>query len=147
MSHKPTVRALAIGDYDRWMALWQAAGLHSVRPLGRDGREAFSRQLKGGTHTMIGLEVDGRLVGVVLATHDGRKGWINRLAVLPAHRRSGYAVRLVAEAESVLRAEGISVIAALIEPQNEASLELFRKLGYEDASGLHYVRKKDSPED
>jgi ribosomal protein S18 acetylase RimI-like enzyme len=96
---------------------------------------------------MIGLEVDGRLVGVVLATHDGRKGWINRLAVLPAHRRSGYAVRLVAEAESVLRAEGISVIAALIEPQNEASLELFRKLGYEDASGLHYVRKKDSPED
>ena len=146
MSERVTVRTLALADYDRWMELWQTAGLHSVRPLGRDSREAFARQLASGAHTMIGLEVEGTLAGVVLATHDGRKGWINRLAVLPAYRRRGFAARLVAEAEDVLHAEGILVIAALIEPENEASLGLFRKLGYEEARGLHYVRKKDSQE-
>jgi len=138
------LRLLGLDDYPRWMEVWQRAGLHSVRPQGRDSREAFARQMAAGTHTVIGLEVDGTLAGVVLATHDGRKGWINRLAVLPEHQHRGYAARLVAEAERVLRELGITVIAALIEPGNDASLALFGKLGYREATGMHYVSKRDS---
>jgi hypothetical protein len=88
MSGQITVRTLTLEDYDRWMSVWQRAGLHSIRPKGRDSREAFARQFASGTHTMIGLELSGELIGVVLATHDGRKGWINRLSVLPEYRRS-----------------------------------------------------------
>jgi hypothetical protein len=40
MSERVTVRTLALADYERWMELWQIAGLHSVRPLGRDSRDA-----------------------------------------------------------------------------------------------------------
>lgn len=141
-----TVRRLSLADYDRWIAVWQRAGLHSVRPKGRDSREAFEHQLASGTHTVVGLERDGELVGVVLVTHDGRKGWINRLAVLPGFRGRGYAKRLLAEAEAVLRAHGMTVIAALIEPGNEASLDLFRSLGYVETPGMHYLSKRDSPD-
>jgi ribosomal protein S18 acetylase RimI-like enzyme len=144
MSEVITVRVLGLDDYSQWMDVWQRAGLHSIRPRGRDSREAFARQLASGTHTMIGLEVGGTLVGVVLATHDGRKGWINRLAVVPEHHHRGYAARLVAEAERVLREQGITVIAALIEPGNDGSLNLFRKLGYLEATGMHYVSKRES---
>jgi len=145
MSGEITVRTLTLEDYDRWMSVWQRAGLHSIRPEGRDSRDAFARQLAGGTHTMIGLELSGELIGVVLATHDGRKGWINRLAVLPEYRRQGYASRLVAEAERVLRAQGMTVIAALIEPGNDVSLVLFTKLGYvEPPDDMHYLTKRDS---
>ena len=145
MSGEITVRTLTLEDYDRWMSVWQRAGLHSIRPKGRDSRDAFARQLAGGTHTMIGLELSGELIGVVLATHDGRKGWINRLAVLPEYRLQGYAARLVAEAERVLRAQGMTVIAALIEPGNDVSLVLFTKLGYvEPPDGMHYLTKRDS---
>ena len=140
------VHKLITEGYDRWMSVWQRAGLTTVRPTGRDSREAFARQLAGGTHTVIGLEVGDELVGVVLATHDGRKGWINRLAVLPEHRRKGYAGRLVAAAEQVLRDQGMTVIAALIEPENEGSLDLFQKLGYVEQVGLHYVSKRDRAE-
>jgi len=141
------IRTLTLEDYDRWMSVWQRAGLHSAKPKGRDSREAFARQFATGTHTMIGLEVDGELVGVVLATHDGRKGWINRLAVLPQYRRRGYAARLIAEAERVLRAQGMTIIAALIEGGNNASLALFQKLGYvELPGGVHYLSKRDSAE-
>jgi ribosomal protein S18 acetylase RimI-like enzyme len=143
MSEDITVRVLSLDDYDRWMQVWQRAGLHSVRAQGRDSRVAFARQLASGTHTMIGLQVGTELVGVVLATHDGRKGWINRLAVLPEHRHRGYAALLVAEAERALKKQGITVIAALIEPENDASLALFRRLGYVEASGMHYVSKRE----
>jgi ribosomal protein S18 acetylase RimI-like enzyme len=145
VNDQATVRTLTLADYDRWMAIWQAAGLHSIRPRGRDSREAFAGQLNSGTHTMLGLELSGELIGVVLATHDGRKGWINRLAILPEYRRLGYAARLVAEAERVLHEQGISIIAALIETGNDASLTLFRKLGYNELpDGIHYVSKRDS---
>jgi ribosomal protein S18 acetylase RimI-like enzyme len=127
------------------MSVWQRAGLHSLRPRGRDSREAMARQLASGTHTLIGLEQRGELIGVVLATHDGRKGWINRLAVLPEHRRQGHATRLVAEAERVLRAQGMTVIGILVEAGNDASLALFGNLGYvELPGGTHYLSKRDS---
>ena len=138
------IRILRLEDYDRWMSVWQRSGLHSIRPHGRDTREAFARQLATGTHIMIGLDVSDELVGVALATHDGRKGWINRVAVLPEYRRRGYASRLVTEAERVLREQGMTVIAALIEGGNEASLRLFDTLGYvELQGGTHYVSKRD----
>lgn len=141
-----SVRALSLDDYERWMSVWERAGLHSTRPVGRDSRSAFERQLASGTHTMLGLERDGELIAVVLLTHDGRKGWINRLAVLPQWQGRGYAKRLVAEAERVLQGQGMTVIAALIEPGNEASLALFRRLGYVEAEGMHYLSKRDSPD-
>ena len=146
MGEETTVRVLSLNDYERWMEVWQRAGLHSVRPQGRDSRQSFARQLASGTHTVIGLEVAARLVGVVLATQDGRKGWINRLAVLPEYRRRGYATHLVAEAERALHEQGLTVIAALIEPENDASLALFRRLGYLEAVGMHYVSKRESGE-
>jgi len=140
-----TIRRLTLKDYDRWMSVWGRSGLHSIRPHGRDSREAFARQFATGTHTMIGLEADGELVGVTLATHDGRKGWINRVAVLPECRCRGCASRLVAEAERVLREQGITVIAALIEEGNDLSLALFSDLGYvELPGGIHYVSKRES---
>ncbi|WP_119073087.1 GNAT family N-acetyltransferase [Aggregatilinea lenta] len=136
------VVTLTAGDYDAIRALWDAAGL-PVRPAGRDSREAFEDQLERGTQTVIGLEQGGRLIGVVVATNDGRKGWINRLAVDPAVRRQGAGQRLIAEAECVLKAQGMGIIAALIEGSNSASLALFRQAGYDSHPDLHYVSKRD----
>ena len=145
MDQRAVLRRLRLADYDGWMAVWQRSGLHSIRPLGRDSREAFERQFASGIHTMLGLEVGSELVGVVLTTHDGRKGWINRLAVVPEFRRQGHASRLVGEAERLLREQGMTVIALMIEPGNEASLALFNQLGYvELEGGIHYLTKRES---
>jgi ribosomal protein S18 acetylase RimI-like enzyme len=135
---------LKADDYPRIMALWQAAELH-VRSMGRDSREAFERQLAGGIQTAVGVETEsGDLIGVVLVTHDGRKGWINRLAIHPDWRRQGLAKSLIAAAEDLLHKQGIDVIAALIEPKNTASLKLFQATGYFDSPGIHYVTKRSS---
>jgi ribosomal protein S18 acetylase RimI-like enzyme len=142
---KPPSR-ISASDYQRVIALWQAAGLH-IRPSGRDSEEAFARQCESGLQTGIGIENEaGELVGVTLATHDGRKGWINRLAVHPEYRRQGVAAALIEAAEEALRAQGMDVIAALIEQDNIASLSLFEKNGYIEHVGLHYVSKRSSDE-
>ena len=140
-----TIRPLGLDDYEALLALWQRAGLHSIKPQGRDSRASIARQLASGVQTILGLQVGGRLAGAVVATHDSRKGWINRLAIDPEHRRRGYAARLIAAAEAVLREQGMHVIAALVESDNTASLALFQKTGYvEIDSGIHYLTKRDS---
>ena len=93
---------------------------------------------------MIGLEDDCKLIGVVVATTDTRKGWINRLAIDPEYRRAGYGAQLVHAAEDALRKSGLKVMAALIEDYNDASLALFRKLGYAAHPEVQYVSKRES---
>ncbi|MBN1810894.1 MAG: GNAT family N-acetyltransferase [Anaerolineae bacterium] len=135
---------LSLNDYDNLLSLWQRTGLHSIKPQGRDSREALARQLASGVLTILGLEVEGRLVAAVIVTHDSRKGWINRLAVDPDYRRRGYATRLIEAAEALLGEQGIPVTAALVMSDNAASLALFQKVGYVEVdSGIHYLTKRE----
>ncbi len=138
-----TLRRLTIDDHAAILALWQRAGLHSIRPEGRDSRSEFAWQLEHG-QIVIGLEENGQLIGVVLATHDTRKGWINRLAIDPHYQRRGYGEQLARAAEEALREAGMKVIAAFIEEGNESSLALFEKLGYAVHQNIYYVSKRDS---
>ena len=139
------IRQLGLEDHQDLLELWQQAGLHSLRPKGRDSRAALAKQLASGVNAILGLEANGRLIGAVIVTHDSRKGWINRLAVHPDHRRQGHAARLIAAAEETLRKQGMHVIAALIQSDNPGSLALFRKLGYAEIdSGIHYLTKRDN---
>jgi N-acetylglutamate synthase len=166
---------LGVEDYPEILALWQQAGLH-VRPEGRDGPEAFARQLALGYQRVIGLRAvpaatttsgsagkgpdvqadashspapdptEAPLVAVAVLTHDGRKGWINRLAVSPAYRRRGLAQILIAEAERWFVADcGLEVWAALIESWNQSSRALFASLDYQPYEVV-YVSKRTRPD-
>ena len=139
----PALRRLTIDDHASILTLWRRAGLHSIRPEGRDSRSEFAKQLAGG-QIAIGLEEDGKLIGVVLATNDTRKGWINRLAIDPDYRRKGYGEQLVQAAEEALHKAGMHLMAAFIEEGNDASLILFEKLGYAMHQNIYYVSKRDS---
>ena len=138
-----TLRRLTVDDHAAILALWQRAGLHSIRPEGRDSRSEFEKQLARG-QLVLGLEEGGRLIGVVLATNDTRNGWINRLAIDPDYRRQGYGERLVHAAEDALHEAGMHLMAAFVEEGNIASLTLFEKLGYAAHQHITYVSKRDS---
>jgi ribosomal protein S18 acetylase RimI-like enzyme len=139
------IRDFRIEDYDSLTALWKAAGL-GYRAKGRDSRPRIEAELKQRTSIFLVAEMGGKLVGSVIGTHDGRKGWINRLAVHPSYRRHGLAKRLVAEMEGRLSQVGLEVIACLIQQENTASLQLFQSLGYERASDIVYLSKRKSPD-
>ena len=138
----PNLRHLTVDDYDAIICLWKEAGLESVRLQGRDSHDDFAAQLAAGQR-VIGLEDAGQLIGAVLVTHDTRKGWINRLAVHPDHRRKGCATELIAAAERELREMGFRIFAVLIEAENNVSQELFAREGYK-THDIVYMSKRNS---
>jgi ribosomal protein S18 acetylase RimI-like enzyme len=138
------VRTLTLDDYDAIMAVWQASGL-KIKPTGRESREAMQQQMDVGIQTIVGAFVDGQLAGVVLATHDSRKGWVNRLGVAEAFKRRGVGRALVQAAENCLHDQGITVIGALVEHTNEASRTLFEGEGFEVVPS-YYLAKRDRPD-
>ena len=139
------IRELMIDDYDRLCALWEEAGL-PFRPNGRDQRERMACEIEGPCSIFLIAEDEGELVGAILGTHDGRKGWINRLAVSPRHRRQGIASTLVAAVEERLSACDIEIFAGQIEDWNEASMIFFECLGYTRHDDIVYFTKRKNPE-
>lgn len=133
------------GDYPKLIYIWEAAGL-PYKPLGRDSEKSIEAELKRGVGKFFFAVVDNIYAGVVLVTHDGRKGWINRVAVLPGYQNKGIAKKLVDAAEKWLDEQGIGIYACQIEDYNKESFEVFKKLGYIPFEGMHYLTKRKYPE-
>jgi len=139
------IRSLNKADYDAIVKVWEEARL-PFRPEGRDGREEISRQIDSYPDLYIGAFIAGELIGVVIGNYDGRKGTINRLAVLPGHQRKGVATALVDSCEKALRARGAEVISTLIETPNDSSVAFFEHIGYVLHHDIIYLSKRDRKE-
>lgn len=157
-----TYRDYRPADYASVIDLWRETGL-PLRPQGRDSRSNLEALLAGdnprGFLLLAWDDVDPPvaamhraaasghhgLMGTVLGSHDGRKGWINRLAVRPSHQGRGYGRHLVARAEDRFRACGIEVFAALVEHDNAGSLSFFAHLGYTGGTEIVYVSRRLRP--
>ena len=137
------IREFRIDDYDALIALWNEAQL-AHKPEGRDRLDKIEQELDRGNAIYLVAELDGKLVGSVLGTHDGRKGWINRLAVAPKFRRQGIARMLVNDVQNRLYELGIEMVACLIYDRNVRSMEVFEKLGYKRESDIVYFTKRGS---
>jgi ribosomal protein S18 acetylase RimI-like enzyme len=139
---KVSIRPLREGELDTMRRVWKAAGL-SYRPRGRDSLRNLARQRRNAPGYFLGAFRNGRLIGVSLVTDDGRKGWINRLAVVPEEQRKGVASLLVDRSEAVLRRKGLQLLCAHIEIQNAVSVAFFEKLGYNVEREILYLTKRD----
>lgn len=135
-------RFLSLEDYDKVVDLWRRAGL-KFKPAGRDSEKAISEQMIKQPNMFLAAFEGERLVGVAMLTDDGRKGWINRLAVDPEYQRKGVAMELIKKAEETFRNRGIFLFAALIEDWNVPSQNLFRKMGYKKHNDIYYFSKRD----
>lgn len=138
------IRRFTPADYRRVMELWAECGL-PAKPEGRDAPEEIERQTVLPNVAFFIAESRGRVVGTVVASHDERKGWINRLAVDAGIRRAGLGRRLVAEAETWFESCGLGIFTCLIEEGNEVSMAVFRKLGYVRHEDILYFSKRKHP--
>jgi ribosomal protein S18 acetylase RimI-like enzyme len=140
------IRPLEISDYENIIRLWQICGL-PYRPNGRDSFEAMKKEFRRSETCFFGLYDEDKLVGTVIGSSDGRKGWINRLAIDPDYRGQKLAHRLIKECEDFFCSLGISVIACLIEDINTPSLSAFRNAGYIISNEILYCSKRPSQEE
>lgn len=142
---KTQIRKFKISDYNEIIELWKEAEL-PFKPKGRDSLENIQKELqKGNCIFLVGVKND-EIIASVLGTNDGRKAWINRLAVKKTYRGKGLAAQLVQELEKRFHNLGIEIIACLIEDNNTESLKVFSKFGYTEFEGMHYLTKRKHPE-
>ncbi len=79
------IREMTIEDYEEVFAMWLTT---SKRALSRaDEKPQMERYLKHNCGMSQVAVIDGKIVGTVLAGHDGRRGFIHHMAVKPEYRR------------------------------------------------------------
>ena len=134
-------RCVTIEDYDAIYALWDSVdqSRRALNPMD-DSRKGIARYLRRNPATcrLACTDDDHRVVGVILAGHDGRRGIIHHLCVHPDFRRQGIAHRLVREAEEALRREGITKVFGLVFRDNDAANAFWEREGYSLRTNLNY---------
>ena len=137
-----TVRQVTIQDYDALYDLWNSTeqSRRALNPVD-DSREGIERYLKRNPDTCFAAVSEGRIIGVILTGHDGRRGMIHHLCVHPDYRRAGIAGRLVALAEDALKKEGILKVFGLVFKDNEPANAFWEQQGYSLRTNLNYRNK------
>src|SRR5690606_14560114 len=101
-----TIRPMCIEDYDTVMDLMRRTPGVSIRNA--DSRDATRRYLDRNPGLSFIAEVAGRSAGCIMSGHDGRRGYLQHLVVLPDHRRRGIASALVQHCLAALGSLGIA---------------------------------------
>jgi ribosomal protein S18 acetylase RimI-like enzyme len=121
------VRAYRETDEARVIELWMIAGL--LRPW-NDPKKDIARKLKVQRDLFLVAEIEGVVVGVVMAGYDGHRGWVNYLAVDIGQRRRGIGTALIRDAERRLKLLGCPKINLQVRIENTAVQQFYAALGY-----------------
>jgi ribosomal protein S18 acetylase RimI-like enzyme len=121
------IREFKEADYPQIYSLWQQSGLVMSRS---DSLENLRKQLKRDADLFLVAEEDNCIVGVVLGRWEGRRGWINRLAVAPDRRHQDIGSLLIKQVEKHLNAKGCEKVNLLIDGNNSGVQAFYRQLGY-----------------
>src|SRR5438445_9522594 len=98
-----TIRSASEQDIEPVLCMWDAAG---GPPSVTDTREGLLALLASDSEALLLADLDGAMVGSLIAAWDGWRGSFYRLAVHPERRRQRIATALLREGERRLRARG-----------------------------------------
>ena len=138
-----TIRVMTIDDYDQIYDLWihtPGMGLTNLD----DSRDGIARYLKRNPTTCFAALQGGKIVGVILSGHDGRRGYIHHTAVAVQARRKGIAAGLVSHAMDALKREGIHKVALVAFERNREGNAFWESQGFSARGDLVYRNKNIS---
>ena len=134
------LRNITMADYEQVYSLWTGTAGMGLRSLD-DSPAGIERFLRRNPTTCFVAEEEGRLAGVILCGHDGRRGYIFLAAVQPVFRRRGVGKLLVDAALNALNAEGILKAALVAFQTNQAGNAFWESIGFEKREDLVYRNK------
>lgn len=124
-----TIGPLTLERYDDVLAFLRAtSGVGSSREA--DEPAAVARYLARNPGLSFFAEIDGRVVGCAMSGHDGRRGYLQHVAVDPAYRRRGIARTLVQQCLEALAKEGIEKVHLDVFTTNAVAQKYWEGLGW-----------------
>lgn len=138
------LRAVQASDRDALVELWRVCEL--TRPWNDPYRD-IERKVAHDPSNLLVLESDGELIGSVMIGYEGHRGWVNYLAVHPAHRHRGHGRALMEEAEQHLRALGCPKINVQVRTSNTAAAAFYERIGFslDEALSMGKRLETDAP--
>jgi ribosomal protein S18 acetylase RimI-like enzyme len=137
-----TIRRATEDDIASVLDLWAVAG---SLPSVSDSPDGLARLLADDPQALLVAELEGVLVGSLIAAWDGWRGSFYRLAVSPEHRRRGLATMLLREGERRLRERGAVRLTAIIAEDEAGAMGFWRAAGYErQQQQTRFVRPTDA---
>lgn len=134
------IRNMVIDDYDSVFKLWTNTAGMGMRSLD-DTREGIKKFLERNPSTNFVAIEDGKIVGVTLGGHDGRRGYIYHTAVDTEYRGRGIGKQLVEAVVCAFKEEGINKAALVVFGSNNLGNEFWKSLGWEQRTDLNYYNK------
>ncbi|TYP70056.1 ribosomal protein S18 acetylase RimI-like enzyme [Paenibacillus methanolicus] len=128
------LRAMEEDDYDAMIELWR--GVDGLELSGADSREGIAKYLARNPGMSFVAEAEGRIVGTVLGGHDGRRGFINHLAVDPACRGQRIGAELTERCLGAIAADGIGKCHIFVKSDNEIGKGFWARTGWSKRSGF-----------
>ncbi|MER6082919.1 GNAT family N-acetyltransferase [Streptomyces sp. NPDC001833] len=122
------IRAAGPDDLDAVLAFWKSAAEGTSIS---DDRGGVDRLLATDPGALLLAELDGALVGTVIAGFDGWRCHLYRLAVHPQRRRRGIGSALLTAAEERFARLGGRRADAMVLVRNETAHHAWRAAGYE----------------
>jgi len=139
-----TIRVMTVEDYAACYDLWlrtPGMGLNSVD----DSPEGIAFYLRRNPNTCFVAEEEGRVVGAILAGHDGRRGHISHTAVDGDFQRRGIGSQLVAHTMAALEQEGITKVNLVVFSRNQKGDAFWEAQGFSLRTDLNYRDKRIVP--
>ncbi|MBQ2604809.1 MAG: GNAT family N-acetyltransferase [Acutalibacteraceae bacterium] len=123
------VRPMTIDDYDEVFAMWQITTKRALSEA--DSRENIAFYLKRNPQMSQVAVADGKIVGTVLCGHDGRRGFIHHMAVMPEYRRHSIAKSMAQKAIDALLKDGIAKTHIFCYTNNSLGQSFWTALGWQ----------------
>jgi ribosomal protein S18 acetylase RimI-like enzyme len=126
-------------DYDAVLDLWRST--ENVGLSNADTRESIHAYLDRNPGLSLVACSAGRVVGAVLAGHDGRRGYLHHLAVTPQFRHQGIGTALVDACLTRLAAAGIGKCHIFLFHQNDDGQDFWTNAGWSLRTDLKIMSK------
>jgi len=123
------IRKMTIEDYDAVIGLLTTTS--GIRLRDADSREATSRYLERNPALSFVAIVDGAITGCIMCGHDGRRGYLQHLAVSQQHRRLGIGSALVEACLTKLESLGILKTHIDVLVENQQAHDFWRHRGWQ----------------
>lgn len=121
-------RCLQIDDYGQLLQLWRSCEGLSLRDA--DSIEGLRQYLARNPGLSFVAVTGGVIGGSLMAGHDGRRGYIQHLAVASDLRRSGVARQLLQLCLDALRQQGIAKSHVHVLRSNQAGRKFWAGCGF-----------------
>lgn len=121
-------RNMQISDYDDVMQLWRSCEGINLRDA--DSPAGIASYLERNPGLSFVALNDSGIVGSLMAGHDGKRGYIQHLAVATTARRQGVAAELVERCLEALRAQGIVKSHVHVINSNQLGRDFWTRRGW-----------------